>query len=51
MKQKPQLTPEKLARLQEIFDQDLTTLGSWLGTDLTCDTFKNIVKKDALTWR
>ena len=51
MKQKPQLTPEKLARLQEIFDQDLTILGSWLGTDLTCDTFKNIVKKDALTWR
>lgn len=40
MKERPQLTPESLGYLEQRFDQDLQTLGQWLGVELTCKTFK-----------
>ncbi len=41
MKDRPELTPENVQYLQEIFDQDLATLGSWLGIEsLCCENFK-----------
>jgi hypothetical protein len=41
MKQRPELTPENIQALQEIFNQDLAILGSWLGIEsLCCENFK-----------
>jgi hypothetical protein len=41
MKERPELTPENIQALQEIFDQDLAILGSWLGIEsLCCENFK-----------
>jgi hypothetical protein len=51
MKQRPQLSEANVARLREIFDEDLATLGSWLGRDdLCCDNFKQVAKTTTLTW-
>lgn len=50
MKKRPELSSEHINRLQEIFDEDLETLGSWLGTDLSCATFKDRVTKQSLNW-
>lgn len=48
MKQRPELTPENIQALQEIFDQDLAILGSWLGIEsLCCENFK----EKALQWK
>ncbi|MGB3536448.1 MAG: sulfotransferase [Microcoleaceae cyanobacterium] len=41
MKDRPQLTPENVEYLREIFDRDLATLGSWLEIEnLCCENFK-----------
>lgn len=51
MKQRPQLSEANIARLREIFDADLATLGAWLGRDdLCCDNFKQIAKNTTLNW-
>lgn len=44
MKERPELTPERVAYLENIFDEDLALLGAWLGTELTCKTFKAAVE-------
>jgi hypothetical protein len=48
LKKRPQLSEERLAVLQQIFDQDLQVLGSWLGVPLNCATFKTTVKSQCL---
>lgn len=51
MKQRPQLSAERLATLEQLFDQDLQVLGSWLGIPLTCATFKATAKSQtSLHW-
>ena len=50
MKQKPQLSESSLTRLREIFDADLDRLGSWLGTSITCVTFRDDVTRGPLEW-
>jgi hypothetical protein len=43
MKERPQLTPERVEHLEQIFNQDLAVLGDWLGIELTCENFKTVV--------
>lgn len=51
MKDRPRLSPASQSRLQRIFDEDLTTLGQWLGiSDLRCETFKGIAKAAHPSW-
>ncbi|MEA5510787.1 sulfotransferase [Crocosphaera sp. UHCC 0190] len=50
MKQKPELTPENIDKLQAIFEQDLALLGTWLGTELSCTNFKETVKMTPVNW-
>jgi hypothetical protein len=51
MKEPPVLSEASIAWLEEIFDQDLATLGTWLGTELTCANFKEVTAKNDLKWR
>jgi hypothetical protein len=52
MKERPQLSDASMKRLRETFDEDLATLGSWLGENtLRCDNFKRIVLEHVSTWR
>ncbi len=50
IKKKPELTLESQKYLQKIFDEDLAILGSWLGLELSCNTFKETVKLTPATW-
>ena len=50
VKEKPTLSPENLEKLEAIFDQDLEILGTWLGVDITCDTFKDVARRQPYTW-
>jgi len=43
MEKRPELSPESVARLKEVFDEDLAILGGWLGMELDCDRFKERV--------
>ena len=43
MKKRPVLGAQQSRRLEAIFDEDLGTLGSWLGIDLSCARFKTTV--------
>ena len=42
MEKRPMLTPETTARLKLKFDEDLKTLGTWMGITLNCDNFKAV---------
>ncbi len=39
--ERPVPSPADRARLERLFDQDLATLGEWLGTDLCCSNFRS----------
>lgn len=45
MKTRPEIKPQQQQRLEAIFNEDLATLGSWLGLELSCDNFKSVVKE------
>jgi hypothetical protein len=48
MKQRPALSEASVARLRKVFDEDLATLGAWLGHDsLRCDNFKQFAQAAA----
>jgi len=36
--------------LTDIFNEDLAVLGNWLGTELTCATFKTATRDTQLQW-
>jgi hypothetical protein len=50
MKQKPQIDAEQMAHLKSVFDRDLAVLGSWLGAELDCERYKNVVRSRVLNW-
>jgi hypothetical protein len=50
MKERPNLSPENVARLTEVFDRDLSRLGSWFGLNLTCANFKSVAKQCSPEW-
>ncbi|MGL5510904.1 MAG: sulfotransferase family protein [Microcoleaceae cyanobacterium] len=50
VKDKPQLTAKNIEVLQGIFDKDLAKLGNWLGTELNCQNFKEVVKANSWDW-
>lgn len=50
MKKKPELEPQQIEKLRAIFDEDLATLGSWLGISLSCENFKAVVKHEPRDW-
>ncbi|MGB3402697.1 MAG: sulfotransferase [Microcoleaceae cyanobacterium] len=46
MQERPELTAENIKYLQEVFDEDLAILGSWLGIEsLCCENFKEKAKQ------
>ena len=47
---KPALSPETLQRVTATFDEDLQMLRAWLGTDMNCANFKEVVQEAALEW-
>jgi Sulfotransferase domain len=46
LKEKPQLSAERIAQLQAIFDEDLAKLTPWLGMELSCDRWKAICQSN-----
>lgn len=48
---KPTLSRGVEERLRGIFDADLQQLGSWLGVQLSCDRFKEVVSHVPLNWK
>jgi hypothetical protein len=48
--ERPEINPTQTQYLKNTFDRDLTLLGRWLGTDLCCDNFREIVKARSLNW-
>lgn len=50
IQKKPEIEPEKLEYLQNIFDEDLAVVGSWLGIELSCDNYKAKVQENSINW-
>lgn len=50
MKERPLLSPEQRAWLEERFDADLAKLGGWLGLELSCRTFAVVTTERPLAW-
>ncbi|MEO0984955.1 MAG: sulfotransferase [Cyanobacteria bacterium J06639_14] len=46
MKERPQLTADSQQYLEQLFDEDLFALSQWLGLELTCKTFKEVIDID-----
>lgn len=40
IKDRPQLSDDSRRRLKDVFDADLARLGRWLGSELSCDSFR-----------
>lgn len=50
MNERPALSAGVEARVVERFDEDLATLGEWLGTPLSCAAWKRTVSAGPLEW-
>ncbi|MEM9215071.1 MAG: sulfotransferase [Cyanobacteria bacterium P01_F01_bin.150] len=50
MKERPELSPQQVQRLEAIFDKDLAILGEWLGIDLSCANYQSQVSDHVLDW-
>lgn len=50
IKKRPELKAEQTEYLQEVFDGDLSALGSWLGVSLCCKNFRSEVQSQSLDW-
>lgn len=50
MQKRPTLTPESYCELETQFNEDLGTLGQWLGVSLSCENFKSVVKEESFFW-
>lgn len=51
MKNKPQLSDASMHRLRQIFDEDLATLGRWIGTELNCENFNQVTRDRSFDWQ
>lgn len=51
MRERPALSPPVRALVEEAFNQDLGTLGAWLGTSLSCESYARSVSTRSLEWR
>ena len=51
MRRRPELSAINLKRLEDLFDQDLSKLGEWLGLDLNCRSFNRIALQAIPQWR
>ncbi|MEJ1363983.1 MAG: sulfotransferase [Candidatus Sedimenticola sp. (ex Thyasira tokunagai)] len=50
MQKRPVLSEEFRADLEAVFDDDLSRLGGWLGTELNCGNFKEVTANKELNW-
>lgn len=50
MEQRPELSQAHRAWLTELFDEELATLGDWLGVTLTCENFDQVTSEQYLNW-
>ena len=50
MNERPVLRRDNVGRLESIFDEDLRVLSTWLGVDLTCQTFDERTSSGDLEW-
>jgi len=50
MKRRPELSPNSVAKVTEIFDADLAQWGSWLRLPLSCATFKQVAANHSPDW-
>jgi hypothetical protein len=50
MRTRPVLGPSVRASLEATFDEDLATVGAWLGVSLTCANFKSVTAASSLEW-
>lgn len=50
MKQRPTLTESNAARVESIFDEDLSLLSEWLGVELSCANFDRKTETAQLDW-
>lgn len=50
MQDRPVINADNLEQLEATFNQDLATLGNWLGKDIDCQSFKKITSGEALEW-
>jgi len=50
MTSRPELRPERRRRLEEIFDEDLATLSTWLGREIRCGNFTEATLGEPLSW-
>ena len=48
---KPELTSSQLVSLTETFNVDLSKLGSWLGVDLSVETFCSVAAAEPYKWQ
>ena len=48
---RPNLTERAKKELEAAFDQDLSTLGQWLGIYLNCRNFRAVTSTQSLDWR
>lgn len=51
MRKRPQLPESVRARVEAVFDEDLETLGKWLGVELNCRNFSKVTRNVGLEWR
>jgi len=51
MSERPVLSETVRAQLQQTFDEDLATLGRWLGRDLNCRNFRAATGAQSLGWQ
>ncbi|MEJ1472114.1 MAG: sulfotransferase [Candidatus Sedimenticola sp. (ex Thyasira tokunagai)] len=50
MQKRPVLSEELRAELEAVFDDDLSCLGGWLGSELNCENFKEVTANKELNW-
>jgi len=50
MNQRPQLSGRQLQRVEQVFDDDLGTLGALCGVELTCENFSKVTTEHEVTW-
>lgn len=51
MKKRPEIDSEHLAKIITLFDEDLSQLGEYLGVELSCNNYNDVVKRRELFWQ